>query len=98
MKKFKILKNEKIVLDDTNIFEINFLNTNAIAILKVVDYLCSDNILLFNPIDLIMEEFTLKFNDKSDEFIYNAVISCLITACKYKDNELKFYNTNLLKY
>lgn len=92
MNELKIVKKEKVVVNDSNYRNISFLYANASAIIKVIYFLSRDNKILFNPLELINKELIVHGEIDDNSFLYNSSVSCLITACKYLDNELKFGN------
>ena len=99
MKETKIVKNEKIDTSDINYSKYYYLYTKATAMIKVIDYLSMESKLVSNPIDIIRQEFILKYGkDKlNDGFLYNVSISCLIDSCKFLDEKLKINSIDLLK-
>lgn len=99
MKEFKIVKNEKISFSDIDYSMYYYLITKATAMIKVIDYLSVESKLVSNPIDIIREEFILRYgNDKlNNTTLYNVSISCLVDSCKFLDKNLKINSNNLLK-
>lgn len=97
MEELKIIKNEKVVVNSDNFHNVYFLQAEAFAILKVINFLCRESELLFNPIDVIKQELSSKcdidINNKG--ILYNTSVSCLITACRYLDNNLKICKNDL---
>ena len=100
MKELKITKVEKIELNNENYSKYNFLETKAIAILKTIDFLSKEGKTNLNPLEIIKQEFIIKYGTEkfNNTILYNISISCLIEVCKYLDNNLNLNIDDTCEY
>jgi len=100
MKKIKKINNENIVLSNEDYLKYDFIQTKAIAILKLTEYLSKETKMVIDPFDIIKQEFVMKYDKEklNDTVLYKIVISCLIDTTKYLENKLQLNYKELYKY
>ena len=76
------------------------MQTKAIAVIKLINFFSSESIIDINPIDIIKQEFILKYNKEklNGKVLHKIVISCFNDACDFFNNKLNIRDNNLYRY